>query len=66
MLEVDHINQLLNKKEVQEVRLGLKNQMGKEYDQIVKPVSMTVDADLRYSECEHTRRLAELTPKPWA
>lgn len=57
VLEVEHINQLLNKKEGQEVRLSLKNQSGKEYDQIVKPVSMATDADLRYSEWEHTRRL---------
>lgn len=57
VLEVDNINQLLNKKEGQEVRLSLKNQSGKTYDQIVKPVSMETDADLRYSEWEHTRRL---------
>jgi len=57
VVEVEHINQLLNKKEGQEVRLSLKNQTGKEYDQIVKPVSMGTDADLRYSEWEHTRRL---------
>jgi len=57
VLEVSHINQLLNKKEGQEVRLTLKNQAGKEYEQIVKPVSMGTDADLRYSEWEHTRRL---------
>ena len=57
VLEVEHINQLLNKKEGQEVRLSLKNQSGKEYDQIVKPVTMGTDADLRYSEWEHTRRL---------
>lgn len=57
VFEVVNINQLLNKKEGQEVRLSLKNQSGKEYDQIVKPVSMETDADLRYSEWEHTRRL---------
>jgi tricorn protease len=57
VLEVEHINQLLNKKEGQEVRLCLKDQTGKAYDQIVKPVSMATDADLRYSEWEHTRRL---------
>jgi len=50
VLEVDHINQMLNKKEGQEVRLSLKNQSGKEFDQIVKPVSMATDADLCYSE----------------
>lgn len=57
VLTVEHINQLLNKKEGQEVRLSLKNQSGKEYEQIVKPVSMATDADLRYCEWEQTRRL---------
>lgn len=56
VLKVTHINQLLNKKEGQEVRLTLKDQMGKEYDQIVEPVSMGADADLRYSEWEYSRR----------
>lgn len=57
VLEAEHINQLLTKKEGQEVRLSLKNQAGKTYDQIVKPVSMGTDAELRYSEWEHRRRL---------
>jgi len=57
VLDVEQINQLLNKKEGQEVRLSLKNQAGKNYDQIVKPVSMATDEDLRYSEWEQTRRL---------
>ncbi len=56
VLDVVHINQLLNKKEGQEVRLTLKDQSAKEYEQIVKPVSMDNDANLRYSEWEYTRR----------
>jgi tricorn protease len=57
VLEVEHISQLLDKKEGQEVRLSLKTQSGKDLEQIVKPVSMATDADLRYSEWEQTRRL---------
>jgi len=56
VLDVVHINQLLNKKEGQEVRLTLKDRSGKEYEQIVKPISMDDDANLRYSEWEYTRR----------
>lgn len=56
VLKVGHINQLLNKKEGQEVRLTLKDQKAKEYEQIVKPVSMSTDADLRYSEWEYSCR----------
>lgn len=56
-LTVEHINRLLDKKEGQEVRLSLKNGSGKAYDEIVKPVSMSADAGLRYNEWEYTRRL---------
>ena len=56
VLSVENINQLLSKKEDVEVRLSLKDKNGREYDQIVKPVSMGTDADLRYSEWEYTRR----------
>ena len=56
VLTVGHINQLLNKKEDQQVRLTLKDQQAKEYEQIVQPVSMDADADLRYSEWEYSRR----------
>ena len=57
VLEVEHINQLLNKKEGQEVRLSLKTQSGREIEQIVKPIGMSAEADLRYSEWEHSRRV---------
>ncbi len=57
VLDVDHINQLLNEKSGQEVRLTLKNSEGKAYDEIVKPITMSADADLRYSEWEYTRRM---------
>ncbi len=56
VLDVVHINQLLNKKEGQEVRLTLKDRSAKEYEQIVKPVSMDDDANLRYSEWEYIKR----------
>jgi tricorn protease len=56
VLEVVHINQLLNKKEGQEVRLTLKDRSAKEYEQIVKPVSMDDDTNLRYSEWEYIKR----------
>jgi tricorn protease len=56
VLDVVHINQLINKKEGQEVRLTLKDRSAKEYEQIVKPISMDDDANLRYSEWEYTRR----------
>jgi len=57
VLEVDHINQLLNEKADQEVRLSLKNDAGNSYDEIVKPISMGADANLRYCEWEYTRRM---------
>jgi tricorn protease len=57
VLTVDHINRLLDKKDGQEVRLTLKDNDGKVYDQIVKPVSMLNDAGFRYNEWEYTRRL---------
>ena len=57
VLEVKHINQLLYEKAGQEVRLTLKNGDEKTWDEIVKPISMGADADLRYSEWEYTRRL---------
>ncbi|MCD6355411.1 MAG: PDZ domain-containing protein, partial [Prolixibacteraceae bacterium] len=57
VLVVEHINLLLNKKEGQEVRLTLKDKSGKTYEQIVKPITMLADANLRYSEWEYTRRL---------
>lgn len=57
VLEVEHINQLLNKKEGIEVRLSLTNSLGKNYEQIVKPISMSQDANLRYCEWEYSRRL---------
>jgi tricorn protease len=57
VFSTDHINRLLDRKEGQEVRLTLKDQDGKSYDQIVKPVSMAADAGLRYNEWEYTRRL---------
>jgi len=50
VLSVDHINRLLTKKEGLEVRLTLRDQEGKTYDQMVKPVSMAADANLRYNE----------------
>ena len=53
---VKNINQLLSQKQGIEVRLSLKNNDGKEYDQIIKPVSIGADADLRYSEWEYARR----------
>jgi len=56
VLGVENINQLLSQKEEVEVRLSLKDKDGREYDQIVKPVSMGTDADLRYSDWEYTRR----------
>ena len=57
VLEVEHINQLLNKKEGQEVRLTLFDKSDINYEQIVKPITMFADASLRYSEWEYTRRL---------
>lgn len=57
VLSADHINRLLDKKEGQEVRLTLKDLTGKVYDEIVRPVSMSADANLRYNEWEYTRRL---------
>ena len=57
VLEVGHINQLLNEKAGQDVRLTLKNNAGKTYDEIVKPITMSADANLRYDEWEYTRRL---------
>ncbi|MCG6187226.1 S41 family peptidase [Maribellus maritimus] len=57
VLKAGHINQLLNEKAAQEVRLTLKNSAGKTYDEIVKPISMSADANLRYCEWEYTRRL---------
>jgi tricorn protease len=57
VLSVDHISRLLDRKEGQEARLTLKDGEGKPYDQIVKPVSMSADAGLRYNEWEYTRRL---------
>jgi len=56
VLEVEHINQLLNEKAGQDVRLTLKNDAGKTYDEMVKPITMSADANLRYSEWEYTRR----------
>ncbi len=46
----------LNKKDGVEVRLTLKSN-SKEYEQIVAPVKMNDDADLRYSEWEYSRRM---------
>ncbi len=56
VLDVTHINQLLNGKAGQEVRLSLLDKSGKDYEQIVTPFSMSADANLRYSEWEYTRR----------
>lgn len=56
VLEADHISRLLDKKEGQEVRLALRDDGAKEYAQIVKPVSMQADANLRYNEWEYSRR----------
>ncbi len=56
VLEVDHINQLLNKKAGQDVRLTLKNSAGIIFDEIVKPITINADANLRYCEWEYTRR----------
>lgn len=57
VLDVEHINLLLNKKEGQEVRLTCKDNSDQTYEQIVKPISMSADANLRYCEWEYTRRL---------
>lgn len=57
VLDVNHINILLNKKDGQEVRLTLVSASGKKYEEIVKPISMSADANLRYCEWEYTRRL---------
>ncbi|MDX8338809.1 S41 family peptidase [Draconibacterium sp. IB214405] len=57
VLEVEHITQLLSEKAGQEVRLSLKRTSGETFDEIVKPISMNADANLRYCEWEYTRRL---------
>lgn len=57
VFEVEHPNVLLNKKAGQEVRLTLVDALGKEYEEIVHPVNMFADANLRYCEWEYTRRL---------
>lgn len=57
VLEVDHINLLLSKKEGIEVRLTLTDNSGKSYNQIVKPITMSQNGNLRYSDWEYTKRL---------
>ena len=56
VLDVSNINQLLSQKQGVDVRLSVKSADGKAYDQIVTPVSMGNDADLRYNEWEYSRR----------
>lgn len=56
-LDSPDINQLLLNKAGVQVRLKLKNSSGKNYDEIVKPISASEFSGLRYSEWEYTRRL---------
>lgn len=54
---VPHINVLLNHKTGVQVRLELKDENNKVYEQVVTPVSKTEFGNLRYAEWEYTRRI---------
>jgi tricorn protease len=56
--DVKDVNQLLQNKADVPVRLKLKNSVGETYEEIVKPVSASAYASLRYKEWEYTRRIA--------
>ena len=56
VLSVSNIGELLLSKTDVEVRLSLKSQSGDTFDEIVKPIDMEKEQDLRYSEWELTRR----------
>lgn len=57
VLDMENINQLLNGKTGLEVRLSLLDNSGKDYEQVVTPISMMDDYNLRYCEWEYTRRM---------
>jgi tricorn protease len=56
-MEVSHLNSLLQNKSNLQVRLKLKRPDGKQYEEIVTPISSASFSNLRYSEWEYSRRL---------
>ena len=58
LMEVPDINYLLRDKAGQQVRLSLVSSVGQKLeDRILKPMSHSAEANLRYNEWEYTRRL---------
>ena len=56
-LSVDHPSLLLRHTAGTQVLLELKDSKGQRFKEIVYPITLSAEADLRYSEWEYTRRL---------
>lgn len=56
-LDVPHPHELLRRQAGKQVLLHVKSNGGAERDVIVRPLSMQLDAELRYHEWEYTRRI---------
>ncbi len=57
LLDAEHPSALLRRLNQKQVRLTLKNAAGKTYEEIVRPISIYGESNLRYKEWEYTRRL---------
>lgn len=56
VFEEDHISMLIQNKDGQQIRLSMKHPDGKNFEQIVVPISSSREMDLRYSDWELSRR----------